>query len=256
MSTDVCREIAASIGQLFTCSEVNGFVRIRTPYLYPDGDVVDLFWRESENQRVLTDLGETFRWLDTVSASRYLSNKQKRLVEDIRMTHGVGIYRGMLNLRISDTDSLAESITRLSQAALGIADLWFLTRTRSVGSVSDDIADFLKEKHIRFSRDEKIVGRFGRSRRIDFQTWHPKRNSFVEVLSTGSKAAANQKVDTVLATWVDLSQYKVGQNPTRFVALFDDTLNVWTEDNILQLQEYSDIAYWSQPNQLAEMLVS
>lgn|GEM_PF-3835386 len=36
----------------------------------------------------------------------------------------------------------------------------------------------------------------------------------------------------------------------------DDTLNVWTEDNIRQLEEFLDTAYWSHPNELVELLGS
>ena len=31
------------MGELFTCAPLNGYTRIRTPFLYPDGDVIDLF---------------------------------------------------------------------------------------------------------------------------------------------------------------------------------------------------------------------
>jgi hypothetical protein len=51
-----CEEINRIIGELFTCSTVSGFVRIRTPYLYPNGDVIDLYLQEKEGQKTLTDL--------------------------------------------------------------------------------------------------------------------------------------------------------------------------------------------------------
>jgi hypothetical protein len=51
MSTALCQEVADTIGQLFDCAEVNGFVRIRTPYLYPDGDVIDLYWKEQTGSK-------------------------------------------------------------------------------------------------------------------------------------------------------------------------------------------------------------
>jgi hypothetical protein len=254
MSTALCQEVADTIGQLFDCAEVNGFVRIRTPYLYPDGDVIDLYWKEQNGQQMLTDLGDTLRWLDTQSPSQQLSKKQNLLLQDIRLTHGVEIYRGTLLLRINPQESLATAITRLAQAALATADLSFLSRSRLIGSITDDIADFLQEKQIRFTQNEKLIGRSGRSRRLDFHAFHSRRTSFIEVLSTGSKSAANQRVDTVLATWIDFSHYKVGQQPTRFISLFDDTLDVWSGENIRQLQDFSDVAYWSRSDEFAELL--
>lgn len=37
--------IQKEIGALFTCTEHGDYTRIRTPYLYPDGDYIDLFYR-------------------------------------------------------------------------------------------------------------------------------------------------------------------------------------------------------------------
>jgi hypothetical protein len=180
------------------------------------------------------------------------------LLQDIRLTHGVEVYRGTLLLRLSPQESLGAAITRLVQAALGTTDLWFLSRSHLTSSITDDIADFLTDKNIRFTQNEKIIGRFGRPRRVDFQTFHPRRTSFIEVLSTGNKSAANQRVDTVFATWSEFSHFKVGQQPTRFrfISLFDDTLNVWTEDNIIQLQDVSDVVYWSRPDELLELVAA
>ncbi|MGL6140823.1 MAG: hypothetical protein ACRC2M_26240, partial [Planktothrix sp.] len=78
----------------------------------------------------------------------------------------------------------------------------------------------------------------------------------VQVLSTGSRAAANTKANTIFAAWSDLSQMKVGRQPLRFISLFDDTLDVWTAETIRQLEELSDVAYWSEPDRFVEMLVS
>lgn len=38
-----CEIIAASIGALFECELVNQYIRIRTLFLYPDGDALDLY---------------------------------------------------------------------------------------------------------------------------------------------------------------------------------------------------------------------
>jgi hypothetical protein len=51
------------LGLLFTCEPVDQYMRIQTPYLYPDGDVIDIFCKESDGIVTLTDLGETLRWL-------------------------------------------------------------------------------------------------------------------------------------------------------------------------------------------------
>lgn len=162
----------------------------------------------------------------------------------------------MLMARVGSDESISEALSRLAQAAISVSNLWFLFRTRVSSSIADEIAELLKENRIRFEQNEKLSGRSGRSWHIDFHTWHPEHSSLVQVLSTGSKAAANTKANTVLAAWYDLSQYKAGSTPLRFISLFDDTLDVWTPETIRQLEELSDVAYWSQPDEFTEMLTT
>ncbi|MGF1537652.1 MAG: DUF1828 domain-containing protein [Elainellaceae cyanobacterium] len=138
-----CQDIAASIGQLFNCSEVNGFICIRTPYLYPDGDVIDLFFKQQDGQEVLTDLGETLRWLDAQKSSRWLSKTQAQFLQDIQLTHGVESYQGMLIARVGQDEPLAEALSRLAQAVISAANLWFLSRTLIQNSVSDEVSELL-----------------------------------------------------------------------------------------------------------------
>jgi len=257
MST-VCQEIAKTIGkkELFTCSTVNGFIRIRTPYLYPDGDVIDLFLKEKDGQYVLTDLGETLRWLHMQTRSPKRSEKQETLIQDTLLTHGIERSRGMLILRIQKEENLASAITRLSQAAFRISDIWFTFKTRAFKPIIEDIVELLKETQIPFEQDKKITGSSGRSRKLDFYTQHPRHNSLINVLSIGSKTVANNRVDNVFSAWSDLSYLKQSESNSRFISLFDDRLDVWNSGNIRLLEKVSDIAYWSRREEFKEMLVS
>lgn len=119
MTIASCQTIANTIGQLYTCAEVNGFVRIRTPYLYPDGDAIDLYLKPET--QTLTDFGETLRWLDAQAVGPSLSKKQEFFLQDIQITYGVELFNGMLVIRVEN--DLSEAITRLSQAALSVSNL-------------------------------------------------------------------------------------------------------------------------------------
>jgi len=48
MSLSTSEVLGRSWARLFSYSQVNGFTRIRTPFLYPDGDVIDLFLQEKK----------------------------------------------------------------------------------------------------------------------------------------------------------------------------------------------------------------
>ncbi|GBF80953.1 DUF1828 domain-containing protein [Aphanothece sacrum] len=75
--SEIYQIISLTIGRQFSCSTIDGFVRIRTPYLYPDGDFIDLYLKQKEEGYILTDLGETIRWLKMQSISQKMSEKQE-----------------------------------------------------------------------------------------------------------------------------------------------------------------------------------
>lgn len=240
------------MGKLYTCSEVNGFVRIRTPYLYPDGDIIDLFLKPET--QTLTDLGETLRWLDMQTVSQHLSKKQEFYLQDIQITYDIHEDRGMLMVRVQD--NLAAAITRLAQGAIAVSNLWFLNRTRLAGSLNDEIAEILDEYHISYERDIKLEGRSARSWRLDFRTRHPRRSALIEVLSTGNRSAANTKINNAVAAWVDLNQYQLTKEPLRFISLLDDSSDIWSSSHTSQVAEFSEICYFSKPEELVEQLTT
>ncbi len=130
-----CEQITEKIGELFTCSDLNGYIRIRTPFLYPDGDVIDLFYP-------------------------------------------------------------------------------------------------------------------------DFHTRLPQRSALVIVLSTGSRTEARRLAAFTSATWHDLNYLTSGPEALKFISLFDDTLDVWTEEDYRLVEDISEVANWSRPDEFLEELAS
>jgi hypothetical protein len=255
MIASPCEAIADQLGELFECSEQGRFVRVRTPYLYPDGDMVDVFVAREAPIR-LTDLGETLRWLALQASSDRRTPKQQALIHDTCSTLGVELYQGMLQKRVREATEFAGALTSLAQAAVRVSDLWFTFRSRSFESVNDEVAEFFAERKISFDRGLTLPGRSGSLWRIDFETRLPERSSLVNVLSTGNRAAARKLAEHTLATWYDLSNLRVGPEGLKFVSLFDDTLDVWSDEDIRLLEELSDVAFWSRPEDFASRLAA
>ena len=229
---DICADFSGGLSRLFTCSQHGDYQRIRTPYLYPDGDNIDVFCRLQNDVVLVSDLGETTRWLRMQTVSPKRSPKQKALIEDACLTHGVEFYRGTLLARCRPGDQLAAVTFRVAQAALRVSDLWFTFRTRSVESVTDEVADFLTEREFRFERGEKLVGRSGKSWSPDFHVRAVRHSSLVYVLSTGSRSAARAVVNHV------------------------HTADVWSDEDFRLAEQLSDVTRWSQPSELADLLAA
>jgi len=246
--------VQSGLGALVAVSERGGFLRVRTPFWYPDGGVVDVFVKERDGKFTLTDLGEALGWLRNQSLSGRRSPRQQKLDQDVCLTQGVEFFKGQLVLRCEDLTRLSDGIVRLGQAMVRVADVWFTTRTRSVESITDEVSDLLQEKLIPFERGVKLAGRSGRDWSVDFQTRTVDRSALVCVLSSGSQAAARRIAEHICAEWYDLSLLKTGSQPTRFVSLFDDTIDVWGEEDFRLVESVSDICRWSRPDEFEHAL--
>ncbi len=255
------RAMQDEIGALFTCTEHGDYYRIRTPFLYPDGDNIDLFCAVDGDGITVTDLAETTGWLWMQALSRRRSPKQNRLIEDTCVTHGVEFCRGMLQARCRPGDSLADAVMRVAQAALRVSDLWFTFRTRAFESVTDhafesvtdEVAAYLTERALPFDRAEKLVGHSGRDWTIDFRVRTGERSTLVYVLSTGNRSSAPKVTEHVLAAWHDL-YHLTGAEALHFVSLFDDTADVWVAADFHLVESLSTVSRWSKPDEFAEVL--
>lgn len=250
----VCEVLRMRLGELFTCTVYGPYQRVRTPYLYPDGDNIDLFCKSEDGVITVTDLAETTRWLRMQSVAVRRSPKQRQLIEDACLTHGIEFYRGMLQARCRQDESLAAVVTRVAQAALRVSDLWFTFRSRAVESITDEVADLLMERELSFARSEKLAGRSGRSWNVDFHVRTPIRSSLIYVLSTGNRSAARSVTEHVVAAWYDLNHLAAGPEALRFISLFDDAADVWAEEDFRLVEELSSIARWSRPDEFERLL--
>lgn len=125
VTPDLQTLLSEGIGPMFQVAPRGELTRVRTPFWYPDGGVVDVFVKEHDGSFTLTDLGESLGWLRMQSLSTRRSPKQQRLVQDICMTQGVELFEGQLTLRVSGPAELPRAIVRLGQAVVRVADLAF-----------------------------------------------------------------------------------------------------------------------------------
>lgn len=110
------------------CREENGRLKITTPYLYPDGDYIDLYLTKTPTGLYLTDLGETLGYLADYGISFKQSPKRRKLLDDVLLTQGAELFRGELRKRLDDWTKAAWVMTRLGQAIVQVSNLVFTLR--------------------------------------------------------------------------------------------------------------------------------
>ena len=257
---DICDEIRKTVGLQFVCSKQGGYTRVDTPYLYPDGDYISLFCETNGNAVTVTDLAETVSWLWMQSATRQLSSKQNRLIQDMCTSHGVQFQQGMLQARCEPGKPLGEVVTRVAQAAIRVSDLWFMSRAaasrpKMIRSIVNEVEEYLVKIGLECERGWRTAGKSGHSRTMDFRV-HVSRSgysdadfSLIHVLSAGNRAGARRKCDHAVAIWYDLEHTAENR-----ISLFDDTADIWEPGDYQLLANLSQVARWSRQGEFAQLM--
>ena len=122
----VFNSIQQNLPKLFGYAQLSDKdVRIRTPLLYPDGGLIDVFVYEQDGRLTVTDYGEAIGWLGLQSVSNTQSSKRKNLISDICMTLGTEFENGQLLLTCKHITELGEAVHRLAQAIVRVSDICF-----------------------------------------------------------------------------------------------------------------------------------
>ncbi len=254
---EFCVFIGNSLPPLFVCSPApKEGVRVRTPLLYPDGGVVDVFVLEQANRYTVTDFGDALGWLGLQSVSRRRSSKQEMLVKDVCATLRIELSQDQLVLRLVRRDQLGEAVLRVAQAVIRVSDLWFTMRSQSLQTTADEVDEWLREKQIRFERQVKKQGQSTRNWTIDFETRIDDRTSLIFLLSAGSQGDARRISEHVLAGCADLNYLRKKVPNLSFISLFDDFSDVWREEHFGMVTQFSKVVRWSRSEEFERALMT
>lgn len=165
-----CELIAKHVGELYKCVAGNDYITIQTPFIFPDGDIIELYYQDTPAGGLLTDFGETLRWLSGQTPAQRRTKRHIKLIEDTCLTHHVKFLDDEVSVNVPRPELMAEAITRLAQAAIRITDVSFTFRARQFESFADEVYDLLIEKNVPFERNHKLEGESGEAWTIDFKT--------------------------------------------------------------------------------------
>ena len=110
-----CISLHEQLGGLFQCLPGRERVQIRTPFTLPDGDMIDLYWRDTPKGQVISDLGDTRAWLFVNGDYDELTTKKEQAIDQACSTYGVERHGEILLARVENND-VALAIVRLVQA--------------------------------------------------------------------------------------------------------------------------------------------
>lgn len=120
----LCAIIGKKLPSRFECSLApQEGVRVRTPLMYPDGGIVDVFVLKRDNGYIVTDFGDALGWLRMQSVNVQPSLQQNLMIKEICQSLGIEFHSGQLVLRSGIDNTLEKTVLRVAQAVVRVSDV-------------------------------------------------------------------------------------------------------------------------------------
>lgn len=242
----------ASLKEGFSCIPTENKLRIITPYLYPDNDLIEIFVEELPSGQIrVTDLAETLRHLHARGFDVFESAKRKFMVETIASRASVEISQGQL-AKIGNVSQLGDLLFDVIVTARGVSDLIYTSKTFEPATFLEEVEGFLKDNHIPVEPKVKLFGISGRSYLIHFKVAvdFPR---FLQALSPAAVAGLKPKVDATVRMWFDINH---DLTPEQKVTILNDVDFEWKPYDLSILKRLSTVKYWTQKEDLLRTLRS
>lgn len=240
----------ATLQKGFSCVPMENKLRIITPYLYPDNDLIEIFVEELPSGQIrATDLTETLRHLHVRGFDVFESSKRRFMVETIASRTGVELVQGQL-AKIGELSQLGDVIFDVIVAARGISDLIYTSKTYEPATFSEEVEEFLRSNQIPVEPKVKLVGVSGRPYTVDLKVTVGLPR-FLHTLSPIAIAGLKPKIDATVRMWFDINH---DITAARKLTVLNDVDFQWKPYDLSILERLSIVKYWTHKEDLLEML--
>ena len=233
-----------------------GHVRLETAFTYPDGSQIDVFLANEGPLiplRRLTDFGNTSSWLLDLQVKPWLSSKRKQLLEQTLASLGVQQNGGALDLEIAGPEALMDGVVRLGQACIRMADLHYTRRSSLTPPMGETLEDIFNDSELVYESDLEFPGRFGKPVKVDYRVHGARNTSLIMAMATGNPNVAHTRANEILRTWYDLN---IPERTETRVSIFDDSMDVYREEDLARLRDFSDLLPLSDRRGIRDLLAA
>ena len=261
LNTKICSALRLQLGDLFQCEAAGERIQIGTPFLLPDGHQIDLYWRDTRNGQVVSDLGDTYGWLFVNGAYEELTPAQDAAYNAACSAYGVERLGVTLLVRI-DEGQLADAVIRLGQAITMVSHTLDIghqpmpaTAESPASLTANRIATVIKQRRDHgwtYQRNVKIDGQYGQDWQLDFMVRTPHQNAGLMALH-GRKYRGWQRraVEHVFTVFSDLAPTLAKRPmPVSRVSVIDDNDVSWYMEPVEMLADVSRVVWLSDPDSL------
>lgn len=232
-----------SFSSFFKCKQNGKYLSIQTPFYYPDGDVIEIFVHQRSGKIVVSDLGETMRYLGAYDLDVKNYSKRQVIINDVINLLNVKFIKNVFYKPIKSMDHLPEDLFDLSQCIIRICDLLYTVRGSSPAGFVEEVKDFLDFHKFKF--EEGFTVETTSDHKYEFDLGIEVDDStikLVKLMSPPSKSTQKPNFDRVLRMWVDLENFSEYKKSSR-ITLLDDTNYIWRD--LILIEKYSIVTDWS-----------
>lgn len=250
---DLARAVSESPLVGWHCTSDRGFLRLDTPFRYPDGGIIELFVEERDGRFVVSDFGEAYRFLETNGIDPERSATRRQLIEMALRLGAAANVEGALEIAVADQQRVFPAALQLAQVITRVGDLVLLAKGAVGSTFSDTLEEFLKSSlvGVEVQRGQAIHGRAA-VHRVDIVARTMRGVSAIEGLSAITTTGANAQTAYTIQKFADIAALGADA-PTRF-AVLDNTGEVWTEPLRRQLEQFSVVVDWEHRDELIQAL--
>jgi hypothetical protein len=237
-------------GDIFSCFEVNGNLAIETPFNFPDGDTIELYLTERNGRLVLSDLGETLRFLGSYDVDLKTYSKRERILHDVINSLNVKFMRNALYVPVASMERLPDAIFDLGQCMIRICDILYTVRGSSRADFVEEVKDYLDLNKVRFEEKYPVFTLRDTKYEFDLGVEVNDQIKLIELVKPPSKLSQKPNTDRLLRVWVDLDSYAPDFPKAARITLIDDTDYPWNKDDFLLLDRFSMVNRWTAKDKL------
>lgn len=255
MLTDTRRTVRNGIADLYDCKDgPNGTTAILTPFIFPNGDLLELFVEETPDGFVVSDLGETWGWLFRTYGIDNFTPARRQKVREIENGTDVHFWRGVLRYECESSSQLAMGVHLVGQAALQMAELRHSIKASPPVRNQHRLDEWFAVQSLRVARRVTVLGRSQQKWKIDYETMLDGHISYAMWIEGRDHAAALPALYRTYATFSDIKLAANGVASVPRISILDDTEAAWGTAERSLLQDVSTVVCWSDQDQLLQLL--
>lgn len=252
--TEIREFINSSAHSFFNCEQNGNFLSITTPFSYPDGDDIELFLDARNGHMILSDMGETLRYLDTYLLDVTSTKKRKGIIKDVINSNNLLFSQGSIYAIIKNEHRILDAIFNMSQAIIRISDILYTMKGHSLAAFEEEFKSFLDEHNFNYEEDF-VVETPTHQYTFDFAVENRHNIGLVKLLNAPKKPSQKPNISRIVQAWYDISTSEPEKYPqNNRITVLDDTIYPWTRNDFLLIERLSTVNLWSKKDELIKTL--